>query len=94
MAARLNSEEIRRQALRMTDAGLSCKVVGRQLGIAHTTVRWYVLNRDDFQPGPLYAVDALGERVSLPPGCVYTRCETCGGREAADRPHQHGREAA
>ena len=39
-------------------------------------------------------LDREGEKVSAPPRVGLRICATCGTREAADRPHQHGREAA
>ncbi len=94
MAARHNNAELRRQALRLHDAGIGCVKGAQLLGIAKTTFRWYVLHRDDLEPLPHpYAIDALGERVSLPPGIVLYRCR-CGGRALEPEGHPRCREAA
>ena len=71
MAARRNDPDLPRQVLRLYDAGIGCKRGAALLGICHTTFNWYVRHRATFPaPGEPYAVDALGERVSQPPGRV------------------------
>ncbi len=76
------------------DAGLGIGRGARALGISQSTWAHYArqiraARPKSRRPLPPFVLDAQGEKVSTPPGRVYHRCETCGGRESPDHPHRH-----
>jgi hypothetical protein len=72
MARRYNDPALRREAVRLADAGMSCWRVAKLLGIGGTTVRWYLLHRDG-GAARSWACPHCGTRAADPaghPGCA------------------------
>jgi hypothetical protein len=79
MAAHLSDPAIKRAALRMREGGLGCTTIARELGVAKSTVMWWV------RGGPTDGMNRY--RPCRNPQPKFWRCPGCGGRSVEPSGH-------
>ena len=101
MAARKNDLALRRTAVRMKRSGLGCTVIARELGIAKTTVLWYVrgapssrrraTNRVWFEESEAQSLARCERILAAEPRWMpdRVRCGYCNGQMDPRIPHHH-----
>ncbi len=76
---------MREQVIALRQAGLSMGAIGRQLGLAPTTVRDHLVRAGMCTKGLWVG----GRGVATELAVTFRRCMVCGGKEKVDEPHQH-----